>query len=72
MIPPEWYHVAFSLVGGLLGFWLKYRLGGTLPPEVVELVRLMLARRKEQEAETLLRTLLEVAMKKETNESKKE
>src|SRR5262249_40145811 len=66
MIAPEWLQLLYALAGAFLGWWLKHRSGaGPLPAEVVELVRLMLARRKEQQAEEMLRGLLESARDKE-------
>jgi hypothetical protein len=71
MIAPEWLQLLFAVGGGLLGWWVKHRsAAGPLPAEVVELVRLMLARRKEQQAEEMLRGLLDRA-REEPVESKK-
>ena len=72
MIGPEWLQLLYALAGAFLGWWLKHRSASSaLPAEVVELVRLMLARRKEQQAEEMLRGLLEKAREKEPAESKK-
>lgn len=72
MIAPEWLQLLYALAGAFLGWWLKHRAAaGQLPAEVVELVRLMLARRKEQQAEEMLRGLLESAREKDVTEVKK-
>lgn len=71
MIAPEWLQLAFALAGAFLGWWAKHRTAGPLPAEVVELVRLMLARRKEQQAEEMLRGLLEKAREKAAPDTQK-
>ena len=59
LIDPELWHVLFAGVGALLGWWLRLRNEGPgLPPEVAEVVKLILEKRKQQQTQSQLDDLL--------------
>jgi hypothetical protein len=61
----ETLHLLFAVAGGFLGWWLRQRLTSSpLPPDVMEMLKKILERRKEQETESMLRDLLDRVSRK--------
>jgi hypothetical protein len=58
LIDPEIWHVVFAVGGAAVGWWLRHRQGGSVPPEVAEIVRAVLDRRKQQQTPSQLDELL--------------
>ena len=61
LIDPEIWHLLFALAGAVLGWWLRHQQGAPgVPPELADLLRNLLDRKKQQDAHGLLEELLAV------------